>query len=291
MLDQITPVLLTLNEAPNIGRTLSHLTWAKDIVVVDSGSTDETVNIVKRFTNARLFARPFDNHANQWRYAVSETAIVTPWILRLDADYQLTPELFEELRKLDTKVPVNAYRIGFDYAIFARKLRSSLYPPNPILLRRGHFTVQDNGHTEAWTVDGPVGTLRARVVHDDWKNTEAWLNAQGRYMRLELDKLTSRPCGIRDWLRLRPPLMPFAVFIYCLFGKGLIFNGRAGLFYALQRMTAEATLSLMELEAKMRVKDGSSANKGQGLSNSNISAEKARLPSSNAASHEKRATT
>jgi hypothetical protein len=71
-------------------------------------------------------------------------------------------------------------------------------------------------------------------------------------MQRELDLLSLPGSGLRRWLRLRPPLMPIAVFLYCLFGKGLILNGRAGIFYALQRMVAEAVLSLMVLERKLR---------------------------------------
>jgi glycosyltransferase involved in cell wall biosynthesis len=254
MLDHITPVLLTYNEGPNIGRTLSRLRWAKDVVVVDSGSTDDTPELLARFANVRVFVRPFDTHANQWRYAVIETGIATPWILRLDADYQLTDEFVREVRQLDPDAPVNAYRVAFDYAIFSQRLRSSLYPPNTILFRQGRFKVWDDGHTEAWTVEGPIKTLRARVIHNDWKPTDFWMNAQGRYMKRELEKLTTRRSGLRSWLRLRPPLMPFAVFFYCLFGKGLVLNGRAGLFYALQRMIAEAALSLMVLETRLRAK-------------------------------------
>ena len=56
MLNEITPVLLTFNEAANIGRTLSCLTWAKDIVIVDSGSTDETISIVARFPQVRVLS-------------------------------------------------------------------------------------------------------------------------------------------------------------------------------------------------------------------------------------------
>ncbi len=286
MLDHITPVVLTYNEGPNIARTLSHLGWARNVVVVDSGSTDDTIAILARFSNVRIFDRRFDTPANQWRYAVTDTGIATPWIFRLDADYQLSDELVQELRQLDPEAPVSAYRIAFDYAIFSRKLRSSLYPPNTILLRQGRFKVWDNGHTESWAVEGPIRMLHARVTHDDWKGTDFWMNAQGRYMRRELEKLehfqekwepvfrpkmrstqearapsdsnktegalASRRSRLRDWLRLRPPLMPFAVFLYCLFGKGLILNGRAGLFYALQRMVAEAALSLMVLEARLR---------------------------------------
>jgi glycosyltransferase involved in cell wall biosynthesis len=252
MINHITPVLLTYNEEQNIARTLSHLAWAKDIVVLDSGSTDRTVSILTNFSNVRMFNRPFDTHAKQWRYAIEETQIATDWILRLDADYQMTDALVSELAQLDPDAPVSAYRVGFDYAIFSRKLVSSLYPPNTILLRKGCFSIWDKGHTEAWDVAGPVVTLNARIIHDDWKPTGQWLIGQARYMQRELEWFRVRNSGLIRWLRLSPPLMPIAVFLYCLFGKGLLFNGRAGVFYALQRMVAEAVLSLMVLESKLR---------------------------------------
>jgi glycosyltransferase involved in cell wall biosynthesis len=252
MLDHITPVLLTFNEAENIGRTLSHLSWAKDIVIVDSNSTDGTLDIIAKFPQARVFARPYDTHANKWRFAIEETAISTDWILRLDADYQVTDELVNELAGLDASAPVSAYRIVFDYAIFSRRLLSSLYPANTILLRKEKCSVWDKGHTEAWTIDGQIELLKGRVVHDDWKTIGRWITDQSRNMNRELVRLRKERSGLRGWLRLRPPLMPIGVFLYCLFGKGLILNGKAGVFYALQRLVAEATLSLMILEENLR---------------------------------------
>lgn len=257
MLDQITPVLLTCNEAPNIARTLSRLGWARDIVAVDSLSTDETLAILAEWSKVRVFSRPFDTHAGQWRYAVTETGIATPWILRLDADYQISDELVAEMGRLDPQAAVSAYSIAFDYAIYSRKLRSSLYPANTILLRQGRFAVWDNGHTKSWAVDGPIKSLHARIVHDDRKDIEAWLNAQGRYMRRELPALSTGHGSLARRLRRMPALMPFATFIYCLFGKGLIFDGRAGLFYALQRLVAESILSLMVLEDALRAENKS----------------------------------
>jgi glycosyltransferase involved in cell wall biosynthesis len=252
MLSEITPVLLTFNEAANIGRTLSRLAWAKDVVVVDSGSTDETVSILARFPQVRVFHRVFDTHGNQWRYATQETGIRTSWILRLDADYEVTEALKVELSRLNADATVNAYRISFDYAIFGRKLISSLYPPNTILVRKGQFSIRDRGHTEEWTVYGPVANLKARILHNDWKSIEHWVSSQGRYMRREISHLRESGSGVRSILRLSPPLMPLATFLYCLLVKGLILNGRAGMYYALQRFIAESLLSLMVLEDRLR---------------------------------------
>lgn len=252
MLSHITPVILTFNEGPNIARALSRLDWAKDIVVVDSGSIDDTLEILGRFPKVRVYSRLFDTHANQWRYATQDTAIATPWVLRLDADYQLSDALVSEISGLDPNAPVSAYRIAFGYAIFSRPLRSSLYPANTILLRVGKYSVRDKGHTEVWTVDGPTADLRGRIVHDDWKSTKPWAAAQGRYMERELERLFVSPNGIRDWLRLHPPLMPLALFLYCLFAKGLILDGKPGLYYAFQRLVAESILALMVIERRIK---------------------------------------
>ena len=65
MLAQITPVVLTYNEAANIGRTLERLAWAREVVVVDSHSTDDTISIARRFPNVRVVQRPFVDH--RWR--------------------------------------------------------------------------------------------------------------------------------------------------------------------------------------------------------------------------------
>jgi glycosyltransferase involved in cell wall biosynthesis len=252
MLDQITPVLLTYNEDQNIGRTLSRLAWAKDVVVVDSGSTDGTLAVVAQFPNVRVFNRRFETHGKQWRYATQETKIATEWLLRLDADYHLSDALLAELARLDPNAAVSAYRVRFDYAVFSRKLLSSLYPSKAVLLRKGCFSVWDRGHSDAWDVQGHVVTLKGTIIHDDWKSISQWLAGEAQVLQREHDWIRVREAGLVRWLRVRPPLMPITVFLYCLFGKGLILNGRTGLFYALQRMVAESVLSLIVLEEKLR---------------------------------------
>src|SRR6185295_10441829 len=97
MLDLITPLILTYNEAPNIARALQGLTWAREIVVVDSFSDDETVQIATSFPNVRVVQRAFDCHRNQWEFGLKETDISTAWVLALDADYLLSDELVAEI--------------------------------------------------------------------------------------------------------------------------------------------------------------------------------------------------
>ena len=70
MRDQITPLILTYNEAPNIGRTLEQLRWAHEIVVVDSFSTDQTLEIVSQFPQVRVFQRVFDDFVGQWDFGL-----------------------------------------------------------------------------------------------------------------------------------------------------------------------------------------------------------------------------
>jgi glycosyltransferase involved in cell wall biosynthesis len=251
VLDTITPVLLTLNEAPNIARTLATLGWARDIVVVDSGSADETLAILAADPRVRVFNRAFDSHAGQWRFAVEETGVASDWILRMDADYLVTDALRDELAATTPPVDLAAYRIRFGYAMYGHRLLGSLYPANTVLFRRGRAAVFDKGHTEGWRIDGPVAALEGRIVHDDRKPMAGWVGSQVRYMVRELPHLKASG-GLKAWLRKHPPLMPVAMFFYTLFGKGLIFNGRAGIFYALQRVLAETTLALMVLEDDLK---------------------------------------
>src|SRR5215203_4211762 len=136
MLDQITPLILTYNEAPNIARALGGLSWAREIVVVDSFSDDETVHIANTFPNVRVVQRAFDCHRNQWEFGLTESGISTPWVLALDADYVVSNDLVAELEKLQPDTHTAGYRAKFVYCINGKQLRSGIYPPVTVLYRR-----------------------------------------------------------------------------------------------------------------------------------------------------------
>ena len=254
MHDQITPVILTYNEAPNIGRTLDRLTWAPDIVIVDSASTDDTLAIARRHSNVRVFVRPFDNHANQWTFGQTETGIRTEWMMRLDADYVLTEGLVAEIGALAPGPDIAAYRTRFVYCVHGRRLRATLYPPRPRLFRRARGRFHQDGHTDEVEIDGAVADLRHPILHDDRKGLAHWIASQNRYMGIEAAKLADAAfgeLGLADRLRRCTYVMPFVTFFYALLVRGLILDGRAGLHYCFQRTAAEFILKLYLIDHKL----------------------------------------
>lgn len=251
MLDKVTPLILTYNEAPNIGRTLEQLRWAKNIVVVDSFSDDETVGIVGGFPQARVFQRKFDNHGAQWNFGLSETGISTEWVLALDADYLLTPELAEELRALRPLASTVGYRAEFTYCINGRPLRSGLLRSQVVLYQRSFAKYIQDGHTQRIVLDGEVETLRSRILHDDRKPLSRWFESQQRYMSLEARKILtcdSDCLGRADRIRRLRVVAPLAVLFYCVIARGGVLDGWPGFYYAFQRMLAELLLSLYLIE-------------------------------------------
>jgi glycosyltransferase involved in cell wall biosynthesis len=247
MLDKITPVILTYNEAPNIGRTLSKLTWAKDIVIVDSYSCDETLSLISQFSQTRVFQRKFDFHAHQWNFGLKETNIKTEWVLALDADYVLSDELNHELRDLKSDEQIAGYQAMFKYCVYGQMLRGTVYPPVTVLYRLKDAYYQQDGHTQRVVVEGSIKKLRFPILHDDRKSISHWLPSQDKYMKLEADKLIRSNFTSLEWadrMRKLRIVFPFIMFIYCLFVKGTVLDGTAGLYYSLQRMLAEILLSL-----------------------------------------------
>src|ERR1700685_2691510 len=108
MLDQITPLIITYNEAPNIARTIGKLSWAKRIVVIDSGSTDGTLDMLRSSPQVDVVGHPFSDFASQCNFGLAQ--VDTPWVLSLDADYELSDALVEELAGLRVPDGIAGYR-------------------------------------------------------------------------------------------------------------------------------------------------------------------------------------
>lgn len=249
MLEKITPLILTYNEAPNIERTLQRLTWANTIVVIDSYSKDGTLEILYSIPQLQVFQRKFDSFAAQCNFGLEK--IASEWVLSLDADYVLTDELIGELKSLQLETDVNSYSVQFKYCVFGKPLRGTLLPPRKVLYKREKATYQNDGHAHRVNVEGKSATLSSYIHHDDRKPLSRWLWAQDRYMMIEVKKLTDASddeLSLGDKIRKQKILAPFIILFYCLILKGGILDGWHGWYYAFQRMLAETLLSIRLIE-------------------------------------------
>jgi len=249
-LSTITPLILTFNEAANIERTLRGLSWARSIVIVDSGSTDTTLDILAKIPSATILSRQFDDFASQCNFGLQH--VQTPWTFSIDADYVCPPDFEKELAS--RRADAAGYESYFTYCIGGRALRSCLYPPRVTLFRTelGHY--YSDGHAHRLHLQGEIVLLKTLILHDDRKSLDRWLREQCRYAELEVGKLRSiQPANISWKDRLRKTIIwaPPLTLFYCLFYKRLILDGWPGIYYSLQRTYAELLLSLKLLEARL----------------------------------------
>lgn len=252
MLDQITPLIITYNESANMARTLDALHWAKRIVVVDSFSTDGTLEVLRLNPRVEVLQRHFTTFADQCNFGLHH--VHTRWVLSLDADYLIDDALVSELRMLRPGDDCGGYEACFRYCIHGRPLRGSLYPPRIVLHRAAGSRYEDDGHGHGVRVAGKVQRLRAKIHHDDRKPLCVWFANQWRYADQEAAKLRRTPGGElsrTDRIRKRIFLAPWLVLFYCLIVRRGLLDGRAGWHYALQRLIAEVTLSLRLLDLQL----------------------------------------
>jgi len=259
LLAQVTPLIITYDEAPNIRRTLDKLAWARRIVVIDSGSTDGTVEMMRCFPQVEVIQHPFTDFASQCNYGL--TQIATPWVLSLDADYELSETLMRELESLRPAGNIAGYRTRFVYRVHGRPLRATLYPPRTVLYRTGKACYQKEGHGHRVVVDGEVLALDGVIYHDDRKPLARWFTSQQLYARDEADYLLGLrvPLTRADRIRLMGWPAPIAVFLYTLLIKGCILDGWPGWYYALQRVVAEILIALEIIDRRLRGNTAASA--------------------------------
>jgi glycosyltransferase involved in cell wall biosynthesis len=179
----LTALVLTYNEQENIRRNLEALVWVPKVIIVDSFSNDQTLQIARSFPNVQVVQRDFDTHANQWNAGLDR--IDTEWALTLDADYVLTAELQEEIKKVEPVSDIALYWGEFDYCIFGRPLRASVYPPRVVLFRTKRARYVDEGHTQQLRLKGKLAKFKGKIWHDDRKPLNRWFQSQVRYAEIE----------------------------------------------------------------------------------------------------------
>jgi glycosyltransferase involved in cell wall biosynthesis len=251
-LDDLTPLVITYNEIANIERTLSKLGWAKRIVVIDSGSTDGTLDVLAKDPRIDVIPRTFDSFAEQCNFGLGQ--IRTPWVLSLDADYELSDGLVAELTALQPTERQTGFRAAFVYRIYGRPLSGTLYPPRTVVYRVAGAAYENEGHSHRVRLAGEIADLRNAVYHDDRKPLSRWLGTQLRYAAREAEHLLETPRESLkrvDRVRRMAWPAPILVFLYVLFAKRAILDGPAGWFYAFQRLLAEVLLAIELLDRRL----------------------------------------
>jgi glycosyltransferase involved in cell wall biosynthesis len=190
----ISVIVLTYNEEANLAVCLNSLAQlSAEIFIVDSGSTDRTIEIANNF-GCQIFSNPWKNHAEQMNWAIRELPIKTEWIMRLDADERLTPELAQELKEALPQSPslVSAYEVKRRVFFMGRWIRYGGYYPTWLLRiwRTGLGFCEQRWMDEHIVIsEGKIVQLQNDIIDDNKKDLTFWINKHNYYANREVQDI------------------------------------------------------------------------------------------------------
>lgn len=246
----VSVLILTFNEEQNLPQCIDSVRWADEILIVDSGSTDNTIAIAESM-GAKVLTRAFDNFANQRNFGLEVGKPRNPWVLHLDADERVRPELATELQTIAKENPKKAYRVASRVYFCGSWLkRSGMYPSYQVRFGRSdHLFFKMVGHGQRETVPlSDVATLQHDLDHFTFsKGLHAWLEKHNRYSsdeaehhsgaskRLNWNSFWKGGLERRRFLKqlfFKLPFRPQIRFLYLYVYRMGFLDGRAGLQYA-----------------------------------------------------------
>lgn len=196
----ISVVILTFNSADTIGATVaSARALSDDVHVVDSGSTDATLDIV-RAAGASVASHPFESYGAQRNWAIATLALRHPWQLHLDADERVTDELAAELRALfagdGPPAGIAGYYVPRLVHFHGQPIRhGGMWPIHHMrLFRSGRGRCEDRKYDQHFYVDGATATLRAPMIDDIRLTLGEWTSRHNRWADAEVDEILA-PSG------------------------------------------------------------------------------------------------
>jgi glycosyltransferase involved in cell wall biosynthesis len=249
----ISVLILTRNEESNLSRCLDSVEWSDDVLVLDSFSDDHTVEIA-RSRGIRVLQNHFVNFAEQRNFGLALGSLKHDWVLHLDADEVVTPELQRELITTATRSEKDAYRVASKVMFQGRWLKySGLYPWYQVRFGKRdklRFVQVGHGQRENSELDH-VGTLRESLLHFSFsKGIQDWIERHNRYSTAEATHfLENMGNQAIDWpgifavgdescrrralkiLFSHLPCRPILRFLYMYFFRMGFLDGRAGFTY------------------------------------------------------------
>jgi glycosyltransferase involved in cell wall biosynthesis len=223
----LSVVIITFNEEANLPRTLESVKWADEIIVVDSGSTDRTVEIAKNY-GAKVWIEPWKGFAAQKNSALDKATC--DWILSLDADEEATPELKREVEDvICDQSAKDGYLIPRLNLFLSRPMRyGGLYPDRKLrLFRRGAAQFESRLVHEDAKLNGVAGTLTGDLIHHAYPTLSSYIEHMNRYSSLGAEMAQQK--GNSGFSFINIPLRPFFTFIYNYFFRLGFLDGREGL--------------------------------------------------------------
>jgi glycosyltransferase involved in cell wall biosynthesis len=209
----LSVLICTRNEERNLGACLESVSWADDCVVLDSYSDDNTVTIARE-GGARVVQRQFDNFSAHKNWALDHLDFRYDWILIVDADERVTPELAREIAALvNGKPPHHGYYLARQNWFAGTWIRHGGWYPdwNLRLLRRGRGHYEPRLVHEHILLEGPPGFLKNPLIHYDYKGIERYFDRHNLYSSLEAVEayriLTGpeQPLGLKAVMQSRGP--------------------------------------------------------------------------------------
>lgn len=190
-IQDVTFIILTKNEEINLPDCLDSIKgFAKRVVVVDSGSTDKTVEIAQKY-GADVYTHKFENNARQFNWGLDNTNITTKWTFRLDADERLTPALCKELTSLmkqHDNDDVNGVTMEAWLYFMGRKIKHGCHNKRKLMLfKTGIGRIEDRKMDEHTVLsEGTAVYAKERFIHYDFKDMTHWINKMNWYATREM---------------------------------------------------------------------------------------------------------
>jgi glycosyltransferase involved in cell wall biosynthesis len=240
----LSVAIITRNEEANLARTLASVAWADEVVIVDNGSTDQTEAIAREF-GARFFVEDWKGFGAQKNSAMAKCT--GDWVLALDADEEVSPELAADIRRQCIDVEDFRFRqhSGFTMArrnyFLGRWIRhGGYYPDRKLRLvlaqqarfedRAVHETMQQPA-LESASFQPTVGRLRGDLIHHAYPTLDTYIEHMNRYSALGADQALAKGKSSRGLIAFlwNVYLTPVATFLYNYLLRGGFLDGREGL--------------------------------------------------------------
>jgi glycosyltransferase involved in cell wall biosynthesis len=232
---KITALIIAFNEEKNLRDCLGSIKWVDEIIVIDSFSTDKTVEIAKEFTD-KVIQRKWEGFASQRKFSLRQAT--NDWILSLDADERITNELKSSIQKvLAGDSPVDGYKIARRNYFLGKWIESAFWYPDyqMRLFRKSRARMDDKLIHEGFEIDGKVGILEGDIIHYSYQSLQEAISKINNYSSLAAKQKEDKKVGAVDIV-----FRPLSAFITDFFSRKGYRDGFYGFLVA--GMNAMTTL-------------------------------------------------